>query len=394
MQEDPSSVPEGETPRSLLMYAFDTNVDGCKPGDKVTMTGEQGDVGCGPGRAGCELEGAVSLTPQGRPPLQAQAPCFGPDAPAPPPSEHPPPPPPVAPSPPKRHLPRHAAARQPPSARGARAVQDIPGRRARGARRRGQDVRAAAQVSFGVQAGFRKGGARSAGVARSAQEPAPVCTLVSDSASSLARARPAPPPPQAARRGVVAAERVGPRRRRRRRPRGDAAGHAGGVRRRGGLQHHQGRAGREGAPLPGAFDFFPDTEAGGAGMGCLAGGRAKGAGRGEASTSPGTSWPTKERRFRVRLGLVFGYSQRRGRGVCGRGAARAAAGRRRRVRTPRLAAGGLAAPRLLANPPSKPPDPPPPENPRRRWPPTPSTWRSLCAAWRPRWGPRGAGRAF
>jgi len=39
-QEDPSSVPEGETPRSLLMYAFDTNVDGCKPGDKVTMTGE------------------------------------------------------------------------------------------------------------------------------------------------------------------------------------------------------------------------------------------------------------------------------------------------------------------------------------------------------------------
>ncbi|GBF94367.1 DNA replication licensing factor MCM4 [Raphidocelis subcapitata] len=39
MQEDPSSVPEGETPRSLLMYAFDTNVDGCKPGDKVTMTG-------------------------------------------------------------------------------------------------------------------------------------------------------------------------------------------------------------------------------------------------------------------------------------------------------------------------------------------------------------------
>lgn len=39
MQEDPSSVPEGETPRAILMYAFDTNVDACKPGDKVTMTG-------------------------------------------------------------------------------------------------------------------------------------------------------------------------------------------------------------------------------------------------------------------------------------------------------------------------------------------------------------------
>lgn len=40
MQEDPGSVPEGETPRSLLLYAFDTNVDVVKPGDKVTITGE------------------------------------------------------------------------------------------------------------------------------------------------------------------------------------------------------------------------------------------------------------------------------------------------------------------------------------------------------------------
>lgn len=40
VQEDPSNIPEGETPRSLLMYAFDTNVDACKPGDKVTCTGE------------------------------------------------------------------------------------------------------------------------------------------------------------------------------------------------------------------------------------------------------------------------------------------------------------------------------------------------------------------
>lgn len=39
VQEDPSNIPEGETPRSLLMYAFDTNVDACKPGDKVTVTG-------------------------------------------------------------------------------------------------------------------------------------------------------------------------------------------------------------------------------------------------------------------------------------------------------------------------------------------------------------------
>jgi DNA replicative helicase MCM subunit Mcm2 (Cdc46/Mcm family) len=42
VQEDPSNIPEGETPRSLLMYAFDTNVDACKPGDKVTVTGEGG----------------------------------------------------------------------------------------------------------------------------------------------------------------------------------------------------------------------------------------------------------------------------------------------------------------------------------------------------------------
>lgn len=42
VQEDPSNIPEGETPRSLLMYAFDTNVDACKPGDKVTVTGGKG----------------------------------------------------------------------------------------------------------------------------------------------------------------------------------------------------------------------------------------------------------------------------------------------------------------------------------------------------------------
>jgi DNA replicative helicase MCM subunit Mcm2 (Cdc46/Mcm family) len=39
MQEDPTNIPEGETPRSLLMYAFDTNVDACKPGDRITVTG-------------------------------------------------------------------------------------------------------------------------------------------------------------------------------------------------------------------------------------------------------------------------------------------------------------------------------------------------------------------
>jgi DNA replicative helicase MCM subunit Mcm2 (Cdc46/Mcm family) len=41
MQEDPTNIPEGETPRSLLMYAYDTNVDACKPGDKVTITGKR-----------------------------------------------------------------------------------------------------------------------------------------------------------------------------------------------------------------------------------------------------------------------------------------------------------------------------------------------------------------
>uniref|UniRef100_A0A383VUH6 DNA replication licensing factor MCM4 n=1 Tax=Tetradesmus obliquus TaxID=3088 RepID=A0A383VUH6_TETOB len=39
MQEDPTHIPEGETPRSLLSYAYDTNVDAAKPGDKVTITG-------------------------------------------------------------------------------------------------------------------------------------------------------------------------------------------------------------------------------------------------------------------------------------------------------------------------------------------------------------------
>lgn len=46
MQEDPTNIPEGETPRSLLMYAFDTNVDACKPGDRVTITGKLQTVSC------------------------------------------------------------------------------------------------------------------------------------------------------------------------------------------------------------------------------------------------------------------------------------------------------------------------------------------------------------
>jgi hypothetical protein len=59
VQEDPSNIPEGETPRSLLMYAFDTNVDACKPGDKVTCTGEGhgGSLSTAPPAAGSSQAG-------------------------------------------------------------------------------------------------------------------------------------------------------------------------------------------------------------------------------------------------------------------------------------------------------------------------------------------------
>jgi DNA replicative helicase MCM subunit Mcm2 (Cdc46/Mcm family) len=53
MQEDPTSVPEGETPRSLLMFTFDTNVDAVKPGDKVVMTGTNWERSNNDAMAGC-----------------------------------------------------------------------------------------------------------------------------------------------------------------------------------------------------------------------------------------------------------------------------------------------------------------------------------------------------
>jgi DNA replicative helicase MCM subunit Mcm2 (Cdc46/Mcm family) len=38
-QEKPDDIPEGETPHSVCMYVFDANVDVCRPGDRVTITG-------------------------------------------------------------------------------------------------------------------------------------------------------------------------------------------------------------------------------------------------------------------------------------------------------------------------------------------------------------------
>ena len=58
MQEDPSTVPEGETPRALLLYAFDTNVDAVKPGDKVTITGGRGGI-CVCGRGGGHMDAGI-----------------------------------------------------------------------------------------------------------------------------------------------------------------------------------------------------------------------------------------------------------------------------------------------------------------------------------------------
>lgn len=39
MQENPANIPEGETPHSVSMYAFTSNVDLAKPGDRVIITG-------------------------------------------------------------------------------------------------------------------------------------------------------------------------------------------------------------------------------------------------------------------------------------------------------------------------------------------------------------------
>lgn len=38
-QEKPNDIPEGETPHSVNLYVYEGNVDVCRPGDRVTITG-------------------------------------------------------------------------------------------------------------------------------------------------------------------------------------------------------------------------------------------------------------------------------------------------------------------------------------------------------------------
>lgn len=39
MQENPGTIPEGETPHSVQAYCFDSAVDAAKPGDRIVITG-------------------------------------------------------------------------------------------------------------------------------------------------------------------------------------------------------------------------------------------------------------------------------------------------------------------------------------------------------------------
>jgi DNA replication licensing factor MCM4 len=39
LQETPESIPEGETPQTVTLFAYDTLVDAVKPGDRVEVTG-------------------------------------------------------------------------------------------------------------------------------------------------------------------------------------------------------------------------------------------------------------------------------------------------------------------------------------------------------------------
>jgi MCM OB domain/MCM N-terminal domain len=48
MQETPESIPEGETPQTILLYAFQELVDGCAPGDRVEITGIYRAIGIRP----------------------------------------------------------------------------------------------------------------------------------------------------------------------------------------------------------------------------------------------------------------------------------------------------------------------------------------------------------
>lgn len=38
-QEKPNDIPEGETPHAVSLYVYESNVDVCRPGDRVTITG-------------------------------------------------------------------------------------------------------------------------------------------------------------------------------------------------------------------------------------------------------------------------------------------------------------------------------------------------------------------
>ncbi len=39
LQENPESIPDGETPCTITMMAYENNVDSVKPGDKVQIIG-------------------------------------------------------------------------------------------------------------------------------------------------------------------------------------------------------------------------------------------------------------------------------------------------------------------------------------------------------------------
>lgn len=39
MQEAPDRIPEGETPHGVTLYVYGSNVDLCRPGDRITITG-------------------------------------------------------------------------------------------------------------------------------------------------------------------------------------------------------------------------------------------------------------------------------------------------------------------------------------------------------------------
>ena len=38
LQESPDQIPEGETPQTCTLFAYDNCVDSCKPGDRVVVT--------------------------------------------------------------------------------------------------------------------------------------------------------------------------------------------------------------------------------------------------------------------------------------------------------------------------------------------------------------------